>query len=381
MSLADVSARLRAGLDLDPTEVHLNNAGVAPMLRVARGTGERLCTALARHGSFAIEHWRQDYAHARASFARLVGAAPDDVAMVPTCAAAISYVAMGLDLRADDEIVTWDQEYPSNAYPWHAAARRAGARVVTVASGPDFTVDTGQLIAAMGPRTRVVAVSWVQWQTGAMTELNRVAEACRRHGAWLVVDAIQGLGVIPFDLAALGVDAVCGGTHKWLCGPVGHGLLALAPGRAEQLTPVVQGTFTYGEPEDAVDLDRLPRPNARRFEPGSPPLFGALAGAASVELLLELGIANLHVSALHLSDRIALAVQKRGGRVLSDTQRADRSPIVTFAPSGSVEAAMLSLRQHRVAVARRAGQAIRVSPHAFNNEADIERLLAALDAA
>ncbi len=381
MSTADTRARFRAAMDLDEEAVHLNNAGVAPMLSAARTAIVRCAEQMSVQGSFAIDPLLEHYRADRASFARLVGVADDELAMAPTCAAAISYVAMGLDLRPGDQILRWDQEYPSNAYPWHLAARRSGAEVCLVESEQDLRLDTARMIAAIGPRTRVVAVSWVQWQTGAMTDLPALAEACRRHGAWLVVDAIQGLGAIPFDLAAMGVDAVCGGTHKWLCGPIGHGFVGFAPGRVAELTPVLQGAFTYGMPEDPVDPERQPRPEARRFEPGSPPFLGAAGGAASVEILLGLGIASIHASALELSDRLVVEVERRGARVLSATDRRDRSPVVTFAPAGPIEKALASLQAHRVACSQRAGAALRVAPHGFNSDADIDRLLAALDAA
>lgn len=375
----ELTARLRGEMEFDPSYVHLNSAGVAPMFRPARLAIEQAARLMAERGIFAIDPLVEQLGRDRAALAELVHCAPADLAMAQTCAAAVSLVAFGLDLRSGDEIVRWDQEYPSNAYPWHAAAARVGAHVKLVPSNPDFSVDSGRLIDAIGPRTRVVAVSWVQFQTGAMTDLRAVADACRRCNAWLVVDAIQALGVIPFDLPASGVDAVCGGTHKWLCGPVGHGFLALKPGRASELTPMLQGAFTYGSPNDPVDPQRSPHSDARRFEPGSPTFLGAAGGAAATRLLLDAGIDNVLRSALALADRIADGVTARGGRVLSQRSGSLRSPIVTFLPRQPVSQVETALHQHHIAHAYRAG-GIRISPHAFNDDSDVDRLFAALDA-
>jgi selenocysteine lyase/cysteine desulfurase len=302
--------------------------------------------------------------------------------MFHTCAAALSQVALGLTLQPGDELVLWDQEYPSNAYPWHEAARRSGAVVRLVPSEPDLSLRQERLHAAITPRTRVVAVSWVQYQTGAITDLQPLAQLCRAVGAWLVVDAIQGLGVLPLDMTALGIDAVAGGTHKWLCGPLGHGFLALAPGRAAELRPLLHGAMTYGGPDDKVDPARQALPDARRFEPGSPLLLGAIGGAAAITEILTLGIPRVHAAALQLSDLLLEGLQARGARLLLPNREGPRSPIVTFVPRGEssqVDKIANGLRDRRVACARRAG-GIRLAPHAFNTDEEIARFFAALDA-
>jgi len=374
-----VGDRFRADFAFDEEAVLFNSAGVAPMSLSAEAAIVRMSQHL-RRGWFELGEAFRIYEQARVSFARLTGARPEDVALMQTCAAAISQVALGLPLRPGDEIVTTDQEYPSNAYPWHVAAQRASALLRIVRSQPDLSLPTESVIAAIGPQTRVVAVSWVQFQTGAVLDLAALSRACRKVGAWLVVDAIQGLGVLPFDLRDLGVDAVCGGTHKWLCGPLGQGLLALAPGRAAELMPLLHGAMTYGSPDDAVDPERPPRPDARRFEPGSPPLLTAAAGAAAVERLLSLGIDNVHRAALAISDRLITGLATRGARLLLPVGSALRSPIVTFVPRGNLDATCARLTARKVAFARRAG-GIRLAPHAFNSADDVERFFAIFDAA
>jgi selenocysteine lyase/cysteine desulfurase len=267
-----------------------------------------------------------------------------------------------------------DQEYPSNAYPWHRAAERAGAVVDVVPSGPDYAIDHDALVAAIGPQTKVVALSFVQFQSGATVDVARVVEAAHRVGAIVVVDAIQGLGMLPFDMAALGVDAVCGGTHKWLLGPVGHGFLAVSSTLRERLVPVLQGAITYGTPDDPVDPQRAMRTDIRRFEPGTPLLLGAIGGAASVDLLLEVGQPRLLAEASVVADHVVELARQRGWAV----RARGASPIVTIVPPGDPKALGDILRDADISVGVRGG-GLRIAPHAFNTTAHVERCFDVLD--
>jgi cysteine desulfurase / selenocysteine lyase len=355
--------------------IHLNNAGVAPLTaRAERAIVDVAMTM--RGGSLTMGTLLSRYEHSRAVFARLVGCEKENLAFFQTCAAAISQVAFGFPLAAGDRIVRLDQEYPSNAYPWHRAAERAGAVVDVVNSGDGYVIDHDALVAAIGPRTRVVALSFVQFQTGATVELARVVEAARRVGAVVVVDAIQGLGVLPFDMGALGIDAVCGGTHKWLLGPVGQGFLAMTSSLRERLVPILHGAISYGTPEDPIDPSRPLRRDVRRFEPGSPPFLGAIGGAASVELLLELGQPRV----LREASAVAEAVVEQARRRAWAVRPRGRSPIVTVVPPGDPKALGDALNEAGISVGVRGG-GLRFAPHAFNTAAEIEQAFDHVDAA
>lgn len=356
--------------------VALNAAGISRCCRPAISAITTTAARMAR-GVVAIPELLEVHEAARASLGRLVGVPAEQVSMFHTCAAALSQVALGFPLRPDDEIVTWDQEYPSNAYPWHAAARRAGARLIVVPSTPGLEVETQRLIDAIGPRTRVVALSWVQYQTGAITDLPAVAAACRRVGAWLVVDAAQALGVLPFDLESLGVDVVCGASHKWLTGPVGHGFAAFAEGRLEQLEPLVHGAITYGTPDERTDPARAPRRDPRRFEPGTPLALGAAGTGAAVDLLLRCGVEVIGAEALRLADRLSAGLDGLGLAVLGRRDGPLRSPIVTFQPRGELATTRASLDAAQISYSLRAG-GVRLSPHAYNTDEDIDEVLQAL---
>ncbi len=359
-----------AGVD----KLHLNNAGVSPMLPRARDAGVRVLERML-DGTLSIGAALVDYEGARETFARLVGAVPGDVSFFQTCASAISQAAFGLPLSAGDEVLISDEEYPSNAYPWYRAAERAGARV--------RAAPVAKLVESVGPKTRVVAVSWVQYSTGATVDLRSLGDAVHARGrggggGWLVVDAIQGLGVIPFDLTASGADVVCGGTQKWCLGPVGHGFMACAPGRAEELRPLMHGAMTYGGPDDVPDPNKPPRTDPRRFEPGTPLLVGAAAGAASIELLLDIGVARVYAEALAVADLVAAGARERGVDVVAPAGPV-RSPITTLKPAkGDPKAIVEAMRARGCSVSPRGG-GVRVSPHAHNGKQHIDRFFALWD--
>lgn len=357
----------------DSDVVHLNNAGVSPLTaRAERASADLM--ALLRRGSHGVGAVLKRYEHARGVFADLVGCDKDDLAFFQTCAAALSQVAFGYPIEAGQNVLLLKQEYPSNAYPWHRAAEWAGAEVVVVDGGPDFAIDHDRLCAAITKETAVVAVSFVQYSTGAVVDLARVVDAAHAVGAIVVVDAIQGLGILPFSMRDLGVDAVAGGSHKWLCGPMGHGFLAVTPELRELLTPILQGAITYGTPDDPVDPLRAPRADIRRFEPGTPMALGAVPTAASIELLLGIGVARLHKEATAIAALIEEHARRRDFLI----RPRSTSPIVTFVPPGDTKALCAAINDAGVAVSPRGG-GVRTSPHAFNTAADVDRLFAAVD--
>jgi len=382
----DFSVLFSSYMNLDPGVIHLNNAGVAPMSNPAKKKAIEALTVMNERGFLGVGELIAAYQEARALLALLVGAEPQQVAFMQTTAAAISQVAFGIKLKPEDEVVILSQEYPSNFYPWKLACKESGASLKVVACEEDFSIPWEALVAAITPKTRVVAVSWVQFQTGSTIDLKSLAEVCHRQpNCWLVVDVIQGLGAIPFDMKTMGVDAICGGSHKWLCGPLGQGFLVLAKHRITELSPLLQGAFTYGTPEDPIQENPVPRLEAIRYEPGSPMILGAVGMGASIQMLLELGVENIYQHGQALRQYLSAGLQKQGHRVFNPhvasraTGCGDRpSAILTFVPKFSVEAVKLAFQKNNITFAARAG-GIRLSPHGFNSIEELERLLVVLE--
>ncbi len=365
----------RAGFIRRPDETHLNNAGVAPMCTPAADAIGAMSAAMQR-GMHDFQAQLDAVEAGRASVGALVGAPASDVTMVNTCATAISQMALGLPFRQGANVVRWDQEYPSNAYPWHVAADRVNGSVTVVESNADFSVDTERLCDAISETTQCVAISWVQFSTGAITDLKAVSERCKEVGAWLVVDAIQGLGVLDFDMSAMGVDAVCGGTHKWLSGPIGHGFLVVGEELRRQLEPIFFGAMTYGTPDDAVDIGKALRTDVRRFEPGNPAVLGAAGCDAAVRHTLDAGVKTLGDAARAYADDLATFLEENGATVLSKRHVDGVSPTTTFVGC-DVKKASTALEAAGITFGLRAG-GVRIAPHGHNLPQDLERAKEAL---
>lgn len=371
----DALERYRQGFDRRDGEVHLNNAGISPMCRPAATAIESIAKTMQR-GMHDFQAQLDIVESARGQVGTLVGASGNDVVMTNTCATAISQMALGLPFRQGAEIVRWDQEYPSNAYPWHVAAERVGGTVKVVDSNPDFSVDTDRLCDAISEKTQCVAISWVQFSTGATTDLKRVSERCKEVGAWLVVDAIQGLGVLDFDMKAMGVDAVCGGTHKWLSGPIGHGFLVVGEGLRKELTPIFFGAMTFGTPDDPVEIGRAMRTDVRRFEPGNPAVLGSAGCDAAVRHTLAAGVKTIGDAARAHADDLATFLAEHDVKVLSKRHDSGASPTTTFVPK-RLDAANEALKKAGVSFGNRAG-GIRLSPNGHNLSSDLDRVKEAL---
>lgn len=355
---------------------HLNNAGIAPICSPAKNALQLWAERMHTEGTFAIPDLFAAQEHSRAALARLLGASPEQIAFFQGAASAISQVAFGLDFQPGDEVLVWDQEYPSNFYPWRDAIHKAGGTLVVAASGPNFSTPIENLIANVTPRTRVIAISWVQYQTGAITDLVALAEFARANGIFTFADVIQGAGVLPLDFSATGLDAIVGGCHKWLLSPLGVGFLCARPEVFDRLTPQAVGALTYGTSDDLASMDAKMQSGPARFEPGSRPLLEIAAFGAALDLFLTTGVERIGQEAEALTRSLANALQEQGYEIQSPHGADPRGAIVNIRPStlsphktlASLEA---SLQKAGVAYARRAG-GIRLSPHAFNTSSDLE---------
>jgi selenocysteine lyase/cysteine desulfurase len=370
--------RFREAFERTPGLTHLNNAGLSPINLRAREVVTHWVSRYAAEGMFCNDAYLEAVAGARASLARFLGAEPGEIAFFQSTAGAISQVAFEIGLGPGDEVVTWDREYASNLYPWKAACDRAGATLVLVPSGPEGATPVERLLSALTPRTRAVGISWVQFETGAVTDLGPLAGEARRRGIWTVADVIQGVGQLPFSFRDSGLDAACGGSHKWMTAPVGVGYLCLRKERAMGLAPRSVGAYTYGTCEDPADLACAPKRDALRFEAGSKQVLEIVALGASAELLAEAGIDAVSGEVLRLAQVLADGLRSAGYEVCAPNGERQRTGIVTFSPGPrsplrSVDEISAALTARRISHARR-GPGLRLSPHAHNEDGDVGNL-------
>ena len=268
----------------DPAICYLNHAAVAPWPKRAAEAVKAFACENLHQGARDYPRWVQLEHRLRGQLQTLLNApGKGDIALVKNTSEALSFVAMGLDWTEGDEVLISDAEFPSNRIPWEALAPR-GVRLRQVSlNGAD---PEGALIAAMGPATRLLSISSVQYASGLRMDLARLGRACRERGILFCVDAIQSLGAIELDVQAIHCDFAMADGHKWLLGPEGLGVFYC---RREVRDRLHLTQFGWHMVEALGDYDRadwMPASTARRFEPGSPNTLAQHALSASLELLL-----------------------------------------------------------------------------------------------
>jgi selenocysteine lyase/cysteine desulfurase len=367
---------LRAEMPVARHWVYLDHAAVAPLTHPAQVALTRWADDATYNGSTNYPEWTGCIEHLRTLAAQLVGAIPEEIALVGNTTAGINLVAEGYPWKPGDNIVTRADEFPSNQYPWlHLADRGVETRRVPTDGG---RLDLDRLMAACDARTRVVSVSWVAYASGWRHDLDRLAEAVHERGALLFLDAIQGLGVFPLDVRATGVDFLAADGHKWLLGPEGAGVFFTRREHLNLLRPVGVGWNSVRNEHDFSHIELIFKDTAARYEGGSQNVAGLLALEASLELLSRFGTAAISRRVLEVTDFACRRLGETGAVILSDRTPVHRSGIVSFEmPGRDSRALRKKCVEERVLLSCRAGR-LRISPHAYNHEEDIERLVEAI---
>jgi L-cysteine/cystine lyase len=303
----------------------------------------------------------------RARYARLLGAAPRDVAMTCGTSDGCGRVVAGLALSAGDEIVTADDEHPGLLGPLIAAREQRG---VTVRAVP-----LAELPGAIGERTRLVACSHVSWHSGALAPVAEIVAAAAARDVPVLLDGAQGAGAIPVDVGALGVQFYAGSGQKWLCGPVGAGMVWIAPDwqpRVAALAPAYAGLT-----DAAAGLDTALVPDAHRYDIASRDLASVAAAVAAFDVLDEAGFAEVQAASISRAAGLAARLAEAG---LDVVPRGD-STLVSWSVASEAEAVATRDRLETAGVMVRdlpGAARLRASVGAWNDDDDLQRLLAGL---
>jgi selenocysteine lyase/cysteine desulfurase len=361
--------------------IYLNNAGIGPLPIGAVDAIVSSAAAFRDQGGLAFDDQEAGAEHVRSSGARLLGVPATDVAFVKNTTEGLSFAASGIDWKPGDRVIVPDYEFPSNVYPW-TALRDHGVDVELLEPvGPRRELPLELFDHALrGGRTRVMAVSWVQFGYGWRSDLAALGALCREHGTLLCVDAIQGLGVLPARFHEWGVDVASTDAHKWMLGPHGIGLVSLSPHAREQLRPLQPGWASVAHRDDYDNLDLVFDDSARAFEGGTANLITIAGMGASIDLLLEAGLDQVWAHVDALCQRLASGLTDLGAELRSVHDSDHRSGIVSFVlPGRDVEAAVAALEAKAIIGRTRAG-AIRLSPHGYNTIDEIDATIEAIGA-
>jgi len=357
-------------------KVFLAHAGVCPLpRRVADAISE-----CARQGTLGDQeafmlHRLDD---ARKLAAQLINCQPDEIALVGPTSLALSFVAAGLKFRKGDNILIYHDDYPSNVYPWMAlAARGVEVRLLNIKTlGAIRTMDvTGQV----DENTRLVALASCHFISGFRIEISEIGKFLRERGILFCLDAIQTLGAFPTTVEH--VDFLAADAHKWLLGPCGAGIFYVKKDLQEKLNPPVYGWHNVKNPNFVAQDEIVFRSGALKYEAGTQNLVGLVGLIAAMELALEIGVENIAAELLRKRAWIVPALQKKGFTVLNaDAKPENAGGIVSFHQAGKDLAALNQKLSEAGIVAslrtsRKGQNFIRLSPHFYNTDAELRRVL------
>ncbi len=349
----------------------MNHAAVSPMSQRVRGALDRFLNRCEVEEIDAFISTLPIAARTKANLAKLVGSTPDRIAFTGNTSDGLSLLAAGLQWRAGDRIILNDSEFPSNIVPF-INLKRLGVEIDFIKTNHG-EITAEQIEALITPRTRLVSLSFVQFLSGFRADLFSIGELCRNRGVIFCVDAIQGLGAMPLDVAAMKIDFLACGGPKWLMGLLGLGFIYISEDLQIQIHQAYAGWMSnrnyFGDFfRYRIDFDE----SARRYENGTMNLAGIVALCESTATLLEVGIENIQAHLFDLTDRLISAIDDAGFELITPRQRVHRAGIVSF-KCPKADSLLELLKEKNIFVSLREGM-IRVSPHFYNSIDEVEAL-------
>ncbi len=370
----------RAEMPVARQWAYLDHAAVAPIPAATRDAIRAWSEEAAEGGDRHWAAWAAGVEECRRLAAELIGADTREVALIPNTTTGIGLVAEGFPWRPGDEVVYLRDEFPSNIYPWLNLASRGVAAVGLERPASGWSPEA--IVSQCGPRTRLISLSWIGYSLGERLDLGSLVEAAHDRGIDVFVDAIQGLGVFPLDVHHLGIDYLAADGHKWMLGPEGAGILYVAQRHLEKLRPLLVGWHSVEHAHDFARVEWRPRATAARYEGGSWNMPGFLGLGASLQVLQRYGAgprkSDLAERVLEVAASARRALEGVGAIIASPGDPQRTSGIVAFdLPGCDLRAVHNHLLRQGVVLSLRAGR-LRISPHAYNDATDIDRLIDAL---
>jgi len=357
---------------------YLNHAAVSPPPSTTIAAVQSQLADVSKNGSVNFRNWIATKERTRTLLATMLGARPDQVAFMRNTSDGLSTVANGLRWHPGDNLVTFRNEFPSNIYPW-LRLREAFGVEVRMAEERDGRIDLNELIGLIDAKTRLVAISQVQYASGFRADLERIGLAARAVDALLVVDVIQALGVVPIDVQSELVDVAAGACHKWLLTPEGVGFLYLSDRARERIQPTLVGWISVSDPDNYGNFSQGWNRGTLAWETGTGPAALIHGLEQSLKLLAETGSEQIRSHLETLTDYLCERLANRAYRIVSSRQPREKSQIVCIQSTAGLSAMNLysHLKDRGIITAPR-GDRLRISPHLYNTSDEIEALVNAL---
>ena len=356
-------------------KIYVNHAATSPL-------STRVLDALSRHltdrATGRIDTYWTDVGMVKAwreAVQQLINAeSPDRISFQVNTTEALNIIASGLPWKSGDRVLLNDAEFPANIYPY-LNLKQSGVEIdLLLADRGVFTPET--VAGALTPRTRLLALSAVQFLSGYRADLEGIGELCRRHGVVFAVDGIQAVGGIRIDVQTMRIDALAAGAQKWQMSPQGTGFLYLTEELQQRIHQAHLGWLSVNDPWEFRDLSQPLASSARRYEGGSLNMSGIHATCAAITTLLEFGPAAIEEHVLAITGRMLEAFEAIDGiDIVTPRQENRRAGIVTISAGDREASGQLfdHLRQQSMIAAVREGL-VRFSPHFYNSPEEVDRI-------
>jgi selenocysteine lyase/cysteine desulfurase len=355
---------------------YLNTVSLGQLSRRSRAAVSRFLDLWTENGSAAwYSYWLKEVQAVREEFARLIGADPIEVAVLPNVSSALGAISSALDFTGRTGVVTTALDFPTLTYHW-LAKRRQGLEVTILPSPDGVLVPLEAFEAAVTDRTAVIATSRVYFTTGFVQDVAGLAELAHRRGALLLIDDYQATGQVPLDVRRTPVDVLITGGLKWLIGGPGIAYLYVRRELIQTLAPTVTGWFSHARQFDFDPHHLEYRDDARRFEAGTPSVASVYAGKAGLEIVNQIGTDHLRRRTAELREDLVRRLTDAGYRLRlpADPERRSGITVVEMEdPMGVTRA----LAERKIIVDKRPG-AVRISPYFYNTEQENEIVVRAM---
>jgi selenocysteine lyase/cysteine desulfurase len=351
--------------------LYLDHAAVCPLPRPVAAAMRQRIEEQEHEGNLKYLEWKHHVLTCRHIGAQLIGCRPDDISLINSTSQGLSLVAEGLDWKEGDRVLLGEEEFAANAAPWLNLASRSV--VIDRFEEPDGQISPDEVAKALTPRTRVLAISWVAFHTGWIAPLAQISRLCSDNNTLLIVDAIQGLGVLPMNMRTLGLDAVIADSHKWLLGPEGAGLMATTAELRARLRPVLSGwRNVLLDPGDFFLANVEHHDDGRRFEPGAVNGIGLAGMAAALDMLNSVGYDEVYSRVETLSRLLTRILLAHGWDVYSPGSGHPTAGIVAARhPGVAPKEVRRRLAERKIVCSVRQGY-VRFSPHFYITRGELE---------
>lgn len=318
------------------------------------------------------ELWVEKLEATRHAFAGLINAEADEVAVTGSVSHGVSALASGLEFRGKrNKVVVSDFEFPTIGQIWQAQTHR-GARVVTVPAAGN-SIPLARFAEAIDDETLLVSITHVCYRNGVMLDVPAIVELAHRKGALVLLDAYQTLGTMPIDVKALQVDFLAGGTLKYLLASSGQAYLYVRKELLPILQPTAIGWFAQANIFAMDHTAHTPSPTARKFEAGSPPVPNLYATLAGIKLVQSIGLARIQREIREITSAIKEGAMRRGWNLVSPVDPQKHGALITLR-SHKVDLLVKWLAADGIIVSSR-DHNLRISPHFYNTQADVNHLI------